>query len=119
MQRLTSAPRPVTPGLRYLALGDSYTCGESVDPAERYPVQLAKLLREQHVEIADPQIIATTGWTTDELSAGIDRDNPRGPFALVSLLIGVNNQYRGLSVDEFRGQFAGLLKRSIGFAGDK
>jgi lysophospholipase L1-like esterase len=100
-----------------LALGDSYTCGEAVDPSERWPVQLVKMLREQKIEIADPEIIATTGWTTDELSAGIDVANPRGPYAMVSLLIGVNNQFRGRSVEEFRSQFAGLLKRAIGFAG--
>ncbi|HEX3357301.1 MAG TPA: SGNH/GDSL hydrolase family protein [Tepidisphaeraceae bacterium] len=108
---------PVSSGPRYLALGDSYTCGEAVDPSERWPVQLVKMLREQKIEIADPEIIATTGWTTDELSAGIDVANPRGPYAMVSLLIGVNNQFRGRSVEEFRSQFAGLLKRAIGFAG--
>jgi lysophospholipase L1-like esterase len=111
-----SAP-PITTGSRYLALGDSYTIGESVDESDRYPVQLARMLREQKIEIADPQIIATTGWTADELNAGIDRANPQGTYALVSLLIGVNNQYRGRSVGEFRAQFEALLKRAIGFAG--
>ena len=110
---------PVTTGARYLALGDSYTCGESVDPADRWPMQLARKLREQQLAIADPEIIATTGWTTDELSAGIDRDNPRGPYALVSLLIGVNNQFRGRSIDEYREQFAALLRRSIALADGK
>jgi lysophospholipase L1-like esterase len=107
---------PVNTGPRYLALGDSYTCGEAVDPSERWPVQLVGMLREKKIEVGDPEIIAVTGWTTDELSAGIDRANPRGPFAMVSLLIGVNNQFRGRSVEEFRSQFAGLLKRAIGFA---
>jgi lysophospholipase L1-like esterase len=115
----SSTAAPATTGPRYLALGDSYTIGESVPEQDRWPVQLAHRLREQRIDIADPQIIATTGWTTDELAAGIDRETPRGPYALVSLLIGVNNQYRGRSVDEFRVQFAGLLKRAIGFAGDK
>ena len=103
--------------MRFLALGDSYTIGEGVDEAERWPVQLAALLRERGMDVADPQIIARTGWTTDELSAAIDAADPQGPYALVSLLIGVNNQYRGRSADEYRGQFADLLRRAIGFAG--
>lgn len=97
---------------RYLALGDSYTIGESVDPGERFPVQLARALN-----LGEPQIIARTGWTTDELNAAIDAANPQGPFDLVTLLIGVNNQYRGRSADEYRTQFAALLQRAVGFAG--
>lgn len=97
---------------RYLALGDSYTIGESVPASERFPVQLA-----QKLGIPEPQIIAKTGWTTDELDAAIDAANPQGPFDLVTLLIGVNNQYRGRSADEYRTQFVGLLNRAIGFAG--
>ena len=99
---------------RYLALGDSYTIGESVAATERFPAQLA---RELH--LGEPQIIARTGWTTDELNAAIDAANPQGPFDLVTLLIGVNNQYRGRSADEYRGQFVALLQRAIGFAGGK
>lgn len=97
---------------RYLALGDSYTIGESVPASERFPVQLA-----QKLGIPEPQIIAKTGWTTDELDAAIDAANPQGPFDLVTLLIGVNNQYRGRSADEYRTQFVGLLNRAISFAG--
>ena len=104
---------------RFLALGDSYTIGESVAPAERWPVQLARMLQKEGVGLDEPQIIATTGWTTDELSAAIDRAPPRGPFDLVSLLIGVNNQYRGRAPAEYRGQFADLLKRAIGLAGSQ
>ena len=104
--------------VRYLALGDSYTIGESVEPAVRWPNQLCGKLRESGIDIGEPQIIARTGWTTDELSGAIDKGNPRGPFQLVTLLIGVNNQYRGRSVEEFREQFDALLQRAIGFAGD-
>lgn len=110
---------PVSRPLRFLALGDSYTIGEAVDEAERWPVQLAGLLRTQGVEIEEPLIIARTGWTTDELSAGIDATNPSGPFDLVSLLIGVNNQYRGREVDEYRREFAALLDRAIALAGGR
>lgn len=106
-------PKPKT----YLALGDSYTIGESVAESERYPVQLAKLLAKEGIAVADPQIIARTGWTTDELDAAIDKAAPKGPFDLVTLLIGVNNQFRGRSEDEYKKQFDALLKRAIGFAG--
>ena len=103
--------------MRFLALGDSYTIGEGVAEAERWPVRLAALLRERGVPVADPEIIARTGWTTDELSAAIDDADPQGPYALVSLLIGVNNQYRGRDAEEYRAQFTDLLRRAVGFAG--
>lgn len=103
--------------VRFLALGDSYTIGERVAPALCWPVQLAEMLREQDIAVTDPQIIARTGWTTDELKAGIEAVNPQGPFDLVSLLIGVNNQYRGYPADDYRQEFAALLDRAIGFAG--
>jgi lysophospholipase L1-like esterase len=103
--------------MRFLALGDSYTIGEGVDEADRWPVQLAALLRGRGIRVGDPRIIARTGWTTDELSAAIDDADPRGPYALVSLLIGVNNQYRGRGAEEYRAEFAALLQRAIGFAG--
>lgn len=100
------------PHARYLALGDSYTIGESVPENERFPVVLAKMLK-----LGEPQIIAKTGWTTDELNTAIDAADPKGPFELVTLLIGVNNQYRGRDAEQYRGEFTGLLKRAIGFAG--
>lgn len=106
-------------GARFLALGDSYTIGEAVAPAERWPVQLAARLRERGQPIADPQIIARTGWTTDELDAAIDAAEPQGPYQLVALLIGVNNQYRGRPAGEYRDQFRALLARAIGFAGGR
>ncbi|MCA0269793.1 MAG: SGNH/GDSL hydrolase family protein [Bacteroidetes bacterium] len=108
---------PDSTALRVLALGDSYTIGESVSEAERWPVVLAQRLRTDGLNVASPEIVARTGWTTDELDAAIDAANPQGPFDLVTLLIGVNNQYRGRSVDEYRGQFRGLLSRAVGFAG--
>lgn len=102
--------------LRYLALGDSYTIGEGVPESGRWPAQLAHALRADGIPIADPRIIAQTGWTTDELDAAIDAVHPLAEYDLVSLLIGVNNQYRGRSVDEYRVQFVALLERAIGFA---
>lgn len=101
----------------YLALGDSYTIGEGVDGAARWPVQLARALRSEGIALSDPRIIATTGWTTDELAAAIDAEEPLGDYGFVSLLIGVNNQYRGRDAGEYRLQFEALLQRAIGFAG--
>lgn len=103
--------------MRFLALGDSYTIGESVAPAERWPAQLTALLRGQGLNVADPTLIARTGWTTDELAAAIAAANPPGPYDLVSLLIGVNNQYRGREAEEYRRQFVSLLEQAIAFAG--
>jgi lysophospholipase L1-like esterase len=104
----TSVTRPRS----YLALGDSYTIGESVDANERFPMHLARELG-----LAEPRIIAKTGWTTDELNAAIDTANVTGTYDFVTLLIGVNNQYRGRSLGEYRTQFTALLGRAIGFAG--
>jgi len=103
--------------IRLLALGDSYTIGERVSPAERWPARLVALLRERGLDVADPEIVAKTGWTTDELDAAIDQADPQGPYALVTLLIGVNNQYRGRGEDEYREQFRALLERAVAFAG--
>lgn len=108
--------------LRFLALGDSYTIGEGVEPALRWPVLLADALQARGFAVDSPLIIAETGWTTDELDAAIDRAEGRRadlqePFGLVSLLIGVNDQYRKRSVGSYRPAFRGLLQRAIGFAG--
>jgi lysophospholipase L1-like esterase len=103
--------------VRFLALGDSYTIGEGVAPAERWPEQLAALLRERDIEVEELEIIARTGWTTGELAAAIDAARPSGPYDLVSLLIGVNDQYRGRPLEEYREEFRRLLDRAIDFAG--
>jgi lysophospholipase L1-like esterase len=104
------------PQIRYLALGDSYTIGESVDEAERWPNQLARQL-DEHGYKAEVTIIARTGWTTDELWQGIQARDINPPYDLVSLLIGVNNQYRGRDIEEYREQFVFLLSKSIEYAG--
>jgi len=118
---LLSGCRPVEKpsANRFLALGDSYTIGESVESNQRWPVQLAGQLRDKGVDVGAPEIIATTGWTTDELSAGMDATKPAGPYRLVTLLIGVNNQFRGRGIDEFRTQFRALLARAIVLAEGK
>ncbi len=105
--------------VRILALGDSYTIGEGVAESERWPVRLAAMMRAAGMSVAEPVIIARTAWTTDELSAGIDANPPIGEFDLVTLLIGVNNQYRGRSLEEYRQQFRALLGRAVAFAGSR
>ena len=104
------------PAFRYLALGDSYTIGESVSAEERWPNQLAKHLAASHLQL-EVKIIARTGWTTAELWQGIQISDLRTPYDLVSLLIGVNNQYRGYERNEYHDQFSFLLKKSIEYAG--
>ena len=105
--------------IRILALGDSYTIGEGVAEADRWPVRLAAMLRGRGKAVAAPKIIARTGWTTDELSAGIDAARPDSAYDLVTLLIGVNNQYRDRSEDEYRAEFRALLARAVAFAGGR
>lgn len=100
----------------YLALGDSYTIGELVPSKENFPHQAVKLLKEQHVEVADPVIIAVTGWTTDELANAIREHHIKETFSFVTLLIGVNNQYRGRSVDNYKQEFTQLLDTAVVFA---
>lgn len=102
--------------LSYLALGDSYTIGESVAEADRWPVQLAALLTKKGVAVAPPRIVARTGWTTDELKSQIIAEKITQTYNLVSLLIGVNNQYRGRSVEQFRTEFVDLLNTALKFA---
>jgi len=157
--RVTGGPLPPLRAMRYLALGDSYTIGEGVAPADRWPARLARALRAEGVMLGEPKIIATTGWTTDELSAalegfdagaspaeapvgaaeaassfagrpdqelaasaaptGSDAGAKAGAWDFVSLLIGVNNQYRGRGVDDYRDGFPQLLERAIGYAGGR
>jgi len=102
--------------IRYLALGDSYTIGESVEESDRWPNQLVGLLEERGIH-SEVTIIARTGWTTDELWQGIQAQELAPPYEAVSLLIGVNNQYRGRDIDEYREQFAFLLNKAIEYAG--
>lgn len=103
----------------YLALGDSYTIGESVNENERFPVQLTDKLKKNGIEISAPLIIAKTGWTTDELMAAISDKNVKDTFNIVTLLIGVNNQYRGRSSESYRTELKQLIDIAISYAGGK
>ena len=102
------------PSISYLALGDSYTIGEAVDSTHRWPVQLADSLRRiHHLRVDEPQIVATTGWTTNELQHGIEQADLKDKYELISLLIGVNNQYRGYAFEQFEKEYEALIKWAI------
>jgi lysophospholipase L1-like esterase len=101
----------------FLALGDSYTIGEGVPGDRNWPSLLVARLHSQGIEFGEPRIVATTGWTTDELRAAMEAATLTPPYALVTLSIGVNNQYRGRPVEEYRAQFRALLDRAVALAG--
>jgi lysophospholipase L1-like esterase len=115
---LASAIAQAETNTRFLALGDSYTIGEGVADNDRWPAQLAHALRRDF-RIDAPEIIARTGWTTDELADAMQRHTFHPPYALVTLLIGVNNQYRGRDLQNYRDQFRALLARAIELADGK
>lgn len=103
----------------YLALGDSYTIGESVPLHEGFPYQVVQLLRKKGIHFHAPEVVAKTGWTSFELADHILHTQLNEQYDFVSLLIGVNNQYRGLSLANFTDEFEYLLKKAIHFAGNK
>ncbi len=106
----------------YLALGDSYTIGEKVLPQDNFPNQVYAMMKNDSMDFQYPRIIAKTGWTTDELEGGIvaasNADPLRSTYDFVSLLICVNNQYRGRSVESYKPEFEELLKKAIAYAGN-
>jgi len=101
-----------------LALGDSYTIGQSVEESERWPVQLAQELNASGIQIDSVEIIAQTGWRTDQLFEAIRSKNITPPYELVSLLIGVNNQFQGQTAEEFRSEFVALLETAVELTGN-
>lgn len=110
---------PVVAGKTYLALGDSHTIGESVSAEESYPYQLVKDLNKYNLQFNEPKIVAQTGWTTSALKYGISIMPLNRKYDVVTLLIGVNNQYRGLSPTEYRKEFVELLNMAIKYADGK
>ena len=108
--------RPVSQSLRFLALGDSYTIGEGVPGADRWPNRLVELLRARGHDLQEPHIVARTAWTTDELMDALAESKPEGMFDLVSLMIGVNDQYRSRPLEQFESSFVPLLEQAIGYA---
>lgn len=110
--------KPVEP-IRYLALGDSYTIGESVSSDQNFPAQFVDSLKASGLKVSSYKIIARTGWTTTNLKAAIEASGLQDTFNLVSLLIGVNNQYQGKSINVYEREFVELAERAIQFAGGK
>jgi len=102
--------------LSFLALGDSYTIGESVPVYQSFPYQTVQLLRKKGMDVHAAEIVAKTGWTTDELMAGIEKTVFEKNYDIVTLLIGVNNQYRGKAADAYAIEFEALLNKAIVFA---
>jgi len=109
----------VEDNLRFLALGDSYTIGESVTADSRWPVLFVDSLQHRGINASEPAIVATTGWRTDELKRAIEKAKFKGTFSLVSLLIGVNNFYQGKSPDAYAAEFEELLKTALKLAAYK
>lgn len=113
----------VTPNLTgnftYLALGDSYTIGESVRQSESFPYQLKDALKNEGLTVETPKIIAVTGWTTDELQGAIKQAKITQKYDIVTLLIGVNNQYRGYPLETYKKEFSELLQTAIDFSGGR
>jgi len=104
----------------YLALGDSYTIGESVNRTENFPNQLTASLRRTGLKISEPEVRARTGWTTGDLISSLQSTSPQQKqYDLVTLLIGVNNQFQGRSLEEYKSEFSLLLQQAIKYAGDK
>jgi lysophospholipase L1-like esterase len=115
----TMAQLIIEDNVRFLALGDSYTIGESVTAAERWPVQLMDSLSARGLDYADTKIVATTGWRTDNLAEAVRHSKIKTEYTLVSLLIGVNNFYQGKSAVNYEKEFEDLLKTAIKLAGGK
>lgn len=108
-----------TGSFSYLALGDSYTIGESVPQSESFPFQLKDGLKNEGITVETPKIIALTGWTTDELQGAIKQAKLTQSFDVVTLLIGVNNQYRGYPIETYKKEFSELLQTAIDFSGGR
>jgi lysophospholipase L1-like esterase len=101
----------------FLALGDSYTIGQGVTAPERWPERLVALLAARGVTVAPPRVLARTGWTTADLDRAMAAEQPKGAFDLVSLMIGVNDQFQGQSVDSYERRFTALLAQAVALAG--
>lgn len=117
--RLAAQKIVIDEPVRFLALGDSYTIGESVSVNGRWPVQLRDSLIREGYRFDDLTIFATTGWTTTDLKQSIEENDLDGDYNLVSLLIGVNNQFQGRSVDTYAIEFEKLLQTALELAGNK
>ena len=105
--------------MKILCLGDSYTVGEGVPAEDSWPFQLVHALRKRDVPVAPPVVVAKTGWTSEELLAAMEQASLEPPYAMVSLMVGVNDQYRGRSVADYTCDFESLLSQAIALAGGR
>ena len=119
-ERTSEIPAPPdAPEISFLALGDSYTIGQGVEEAARFPHQVAELLRDQGVNVSAPDYVAQTGWTTDQLLDAVNNRMSQKQYAIVTLLIGVNDQFRGRDTSQYARSFATCLQKAISLAGGK
>jgi len=109
---------PANPGIRVLALGDSYTIGEGVPQSQSWPYQLTSSLEAEGLAVAEVNVIARTGWTSQALLAALQDANPQGSFDLVTVMVGVNDQFNDLPVDSYRENLRELIARAVRLAGD-
>lgn len=117
----TSMPLPIVDmngQKKYIALGDSYTIGQDVATDQRFPAQTVAILRQLNISVNDPQYIANTGWTTENLNSSLNQQDPQGPYDVVTLLIGVNDQYQRMDTGGYRTRFTQLLLKSLQLAGN-
>jgi lysophospholipase L1-like esterase len=116
---MAAQPAETNAGKTFLALGDSYTIGEGVAINDRFPHLTVAKLAAENILFSSPRYVATTGWTTAELLAAIQAQGISGTFDMVTLLIGVNDQYRGLDTAGYRTRFTQLLDKALGFAANR
>ncbi len=115
----TTKDTTIIANAKYIALGDSYTIGQSVQETQRFPAQTVQLLRNENINVRDPQYIATSGWTTANLISAINMENPAKDFDIVTLLIGVNDQYQRRDTTGYRTLFIEVLNKAVDFAGGR
>ena len=113
------APAPISNTKKILALGDSYTIGQSVSSDQRFPDQVKTFLGYDSIQIAAPTYVATTGWTTGNLLSALNSGNYSKDYDFVTLLIGVNNQYQGQPLAQYKTDFTELLTRAIQYAANR
>jgi len=114
----TTQPVSSASSIRLLALCDSYTIGQGVSQSNSWPFQLAAALRSDTLSVAQPTVVAATGWTTSDLTTAIANANLDPPYEIVTLLIGVNDQFQGFTEDTYRPGFEALLQQAVSFAGN-
>jgi len=102
---------------RVLALGDSYTVGEGLSAEQSWSAQLSRALEAEETAVGELQVIARTGWTSEALLSALQEADPQGPYHLVTVMVGVNDQFNSLSIDAYRANLRALIERAVSLAG--